>query len=77
MCDDECPNCECESISPVSSEDLSVVVRPEADGAWSLWRSNPEAHDDPSYSIIGLLKPTKGEELRLVSAGKVDEDRLW
>lgn len=76
QCDDECPNCECASISPVSSEDLSVVVRPEVDGEWSLWRSHSEAYDEPSYRLIGLLKPTEGEKWRFTRARKVDEDRL-
>ena len=48
MCDDECPNCECENITPVWSDDLSVIATPDANGAWSLWRSASDADDDPS-----------------------------
>ena len=76
MCDDECPKCGCESIMPVSCDDLSVVATLDANGTWSLWRSPSDAYDDPCYKLIGLLKPTTGDELKFIHARKADEDRL-
>jgi hypothetical protein len=75
-CDDECPECESRHISPVSSEDLTVVVEPTKNGDWSVWRSPPEADDRPRYGLVGVFKAKKSGKLKFVPAKNVDEDRL-
>lgn len=65
-CDDECPGCGCSDVSPVESIDLTVIVEPSDEGSWTIWRSPPEAGDDPEYRCVGKLEFPKSGGARLV-----------
>lgn len=65
--DDECPECEERNISPVSSEDLTIVVKPDSDGSWTIWQSPLWAEDDPCYEVVGSLKPMKSGMLEFAT----------
>ncbi len=65
--DDECPKCEARNISPVSREDLTVVVKPNGDGSWTIWRSSPEADDSPRYQTVGKLKLIESGSFKFVT----------
>lgn len=75
-CNDECPDCECRDITPVSSDDLSVVVEPAGQGIWSVWSSPPDADDKPQYQLVGVLKPSEANDLLFLPARKADENGL-
>lgn len=48
MCDDDCPFCAARHMSPLKSEDLTIVI--ETDGSEYVVRRSPEtADDDPDY----------------------------
>jgi hypothetical protein len=64
--DDQCPECEERNITPVSRQDLTVVVEPNSDGSWEIWRSSPEAEDKPRYEMLGTLNPCKSRGLKFV-----------
>jgi hypothetical protein len=68
--DDECPECEARNISPVSSEDLTVVVEPDGDGSWTIRRSPPEAEENPRYVVVGRLNPKKSSGFKFVTLAK-------
>ena len=68
--DDQCPECEARNISPVSSEDLTVIVEPNGDGSWTIWRSPPEAEENPRYEMVGGLKPKKPGAFNFVTQAK-------
>ena len=68
--DDECPECEARNISPVSCEDLTVAMEPDGDGWWTIWRSPPDAEENPSYQVVGRLKPKKSGVLKFVTHAK-------
>ena len=65
--DDDCPECVARNISPISSEDLTVIVEPNVDGSWKIWRSPSEADEKPRYEIVGLLKVQKSGSLIFVA----------
>jgi hypothetical protein len=65
-CDDECPECGEGDISPVSSEDRTVVVKPESDDSWAFWRSTSEAEENPCYVMVGKLQFDKSGRLQFV-----------
>lgn len=52
MSDDTCPDCECSDISPVDSDDLSVITSVGDDGDIQILVSNDQAHEYPMYSEI-------------------------
>lgn len=52
MSDDTCAECECSDISPVSSDDLSVVVDRNASGDYDICVSGNDAEDTPMYRTI-------------------------
>ena len=45
MSDDYCPECECSDISPVSSENLSVIIEKLECGDFVVLVSHDDAHD--------------------------------
>lgn len=55
-------------MGPDPSEDLTVIVEPDADGSWQVLRSPLEAEDDPRYEMVGRLKPKKLGSFRFVTA---------
>ena len=63
-CDDECPGCSCESITPVESLDLTVIVDRNKSGAWDILRSQPEAGEHADYRLVGTLIPDEDGALR-------------
>jgi hypothetical protein len=65
--DDQCPECEESDITPVSKQDLTVVVKPNSDGSWTIWQSSPEAEDDPRYEMVGRLKLNNSGVFKFVS----------
>lgn len=65
--DDECPQCEERFISPITSEDLTVVAEPNSNGSWTIWRSPPEAEDEPRYEVVGRLEPAKSGTFNFVA----------
>ena len=71
-CDEECPECEARNISPLWSENLSVVVEPQKDGSWTIWRSPPEADDKPRYKLVGVLEPKKSGAFKFVKNTQVE-----
>lgn len=70
--DDECPECEERSISPVFSEDLTVVVEPNRDGSWTVWQSPSEAEESPLYKVVGRLKPMSSGTFKFVTDAKAE-----
>jgi hypothetical protein len=56
-CDDECPDCGLSDVSPVTSEDDTIVARPENEGSWQILLSSPEAEEDPCYVLLGKFRP--------------------
>lgn len=71
-CDDECPECEARNISPVSSEDLTIVAEPDDDGSWTIWRSPVEAEDRPRYEVVGRLNPQKSGDFTFTIQAKAE-----
>lgn len=69
--DDQCPECEIRDITPISSEDLTIVVEPNGAGLWTIWHSPPEADDAPCYAMVGRLKPTKSGTFNFVTHAKL------
>lgn len=55
MSDDTCPSCESEDISPVSSDDLSVIVERNEDGDYEVLVSSDAAHEEPKYLVLLTL----------------------
>ncbi len=51
-CDDECPACEARDISPIDSEDLTVIVEEERQ-CFIVYFSPESAEDDPEYVEVG------------------------
>lgn len=68
--DDQCPECEAGNISPVSSEDLTVIVELNGDGSWTIWQSPTEAEESPRYEVVGILKPKKSGTFKFVTDAK-------
>lgn len=68
--DDQCPECKERNISPVSSKDLTVIVEANGDGSWTIWRSPPEAEENPRYEMAGGLKPKKSGAFNFVTQAK-------
>lgn len=67
-CDEPCPDCGVRNISPVSSEDRSVVVEPKQDGSWALWRSLCTADEAPAYELVGVLMSKDSDGFRFLNA---------
>lgn len=68
--DDECPECEERNISPVSSEDLTLVLESDGDGSWTIWRSPPEAEENPRYEVVCRLKAEDSGTFKFVAHAK-------
>jgi predicted nucleic acid-binding Zn-ribbon protein len=58
-CDDDCPKCGARHMSPLDSDDLSVIVRPVGAG-FVVFRSADTAEHDPDYRKIASF-PTRRE----------------
>lgn len=70
-CDDECAECGTRDISPVSSEDVTVIMRPASDGSWTILQSAADADDGPYYVDVGRLKPSKLGEFHFAARANV------
>jgi hypothetical protein len=58
-CDDECPNCGRQDMTPFDSESLTEFVLQEG-GHFVVLRSPETAEDDPDYEELGRF-PTRTE----------------
>ncbi len=59
-CDDDCPNCGARHMSPIDSDDLTVIVHQKADGRFVVLRSPPTAEHSPDYAEVAVF-PTEAE----------------
>ena len=50
MSDDDCPNCGCRHLSPMHSDDLSVVIEKVSPQKFVVSFSPPSAEQSPDYS---------------------------
>lgn len=55
QCDDDCPHCGARHMSPMGSDDLSVVVQESADGTFTVLLSPDEADDTPRYAPVATF----------------------
>lgn len=58
-CDNECGRCGQKHIAPVSTEDVTVVLEKNDNGAWEVWASPTDAEDKPRYALLGRLTVTE------------------
>lgn len=63
-CDDDCPECGARHMSPVESDDLTLVIRKRG-AMFVVWRSTPSAEDGPDYREV-IEFPTYDRALRFV-----------
>jgi hypothetical protein len=59
MCDDECPQCGAQDMSPFKSEDLTEFIAQEGN-EFVVIRSPDAAEHDPDYEEIGRF-PTRAK----------------
>jgi predicted nucleic acid-binding Zn-ribbon protein len=55
MCDDDCPHCGARHSTPVDSDDLTVVVEPDA-SEFVVLRSPDAAEHDPDYREVAAFR---------------------
>jgi hypothetical protein len=58
-CDDKCPRCGAQDMTPFRSEDLTELIERRGE-KFVVLRSADSAEDDPSYGEIGQF-PTRGQ----------------
>lgn len=56
-CDDDCPHCGARHMSPLDSNDLTVLIVQEGNG-FVVLRSSETAEHDPNYRELGRF-PTR------------------
>ena len=59
-CDDDCPRCGARHMSPVDSDDLTIIVEERPDGTFSVHRSPESAEHGPDYAEVAHF-PTRDE----------------
>ena len=48
-CDDDCPHCGARHMSPVASDDLTIIVDEDPDGMFVVLQSPDAAEHEPDY----------------------------
>ena len=59
-CDDDCPHCGARHMSPVSSDDLTIVAQENEDGTFAVLRSPDTAEHDPDYAEVSRAATREG-----------------
>ncbi len=59
-CDDDCPQCGARHMSPLESEDLTIIIDEDDDGTFAVLCSPDSASDEPDYDEVARF-PTKAE----------------
>ena len=57
-CDDDCPRCGARHMSPVASDDLTIIVDEDLDGTFVVLQSPDAAEHKPDYVQVARF-PTK------------------
>ena len=72
MCDDDCRRCGARHMTPVKSDDLTVVMEEKANGSFSVLRSPETAEHSPDYREVSAF-PTRDEAQAFVNEGGLSE----
>jgi len=64
MCDDDCPYCGARHMSPVESDDLTMVIE-ACGGEFVVLRSPDTAEHEPAYRELGRF-PTEAQAERFL-----------
>jgi len=67
-CDDQCPHCGARDMSPVESDDLTIIVRDQGADFIVLWSPETAEHN-PDYCEVGRF-PTRALAYEFIIANE-------